>query len=151
MKNFEIASSIELFSGGLNWDLHNFANFCGLLLVPAENVVNMTWQVPATQNPWGSRENKFVGMKLHFSGLQFLHVGLRDEHLPLTEDDCVSDILKVNPDLHHTDPYMRAVLEMTDHFRLAFCFQSRRMIEIGSDTVELLPLSAEDVYKRDQQ
>jgi hypothetical protein len=80
-------------------------------------------------------------MKLRFVGLQFIRVTPRDKDLPLSEDTCVSDILRVDPRIEHADPYMRAVLEMTDLFRLAICFQSRRIIEIESDEVGLIPVS----------
>jgi hypothetical protein len=141
LRNFEISSSIELQSGGLFWDLHNFANFQGLELLPTQNVAVMSWSVPEGSNPWGCHENKFVGMKLRFVGLQFICVTPRDKDLPLSEDTCVSDILRVDPRIDHEDPYMRAVLEMTDLFRLAICFQSRRIIEIESDEVGLIPVS----------
>jgi hypothetical protein len=37
LQNFQISSSIEFQSGGLFWDIHNFANFDGLELIPQEN------------------------------------------------------------------------------------------------------------------
>ena len=39
--NFELASSVELQSDGLLWDLHNCAYFEGLDLIQAENAVVM--------------------------------------------------------------------------------------------------------------
>ena len=149
LRNFEISSSIELQSGGLFWDLHNFANFQGLELISGENAAVMSWTVPPGSNPWGCYENKFAGMKLLFAGLVFLYVGPRDKQLPLTEDTCVSDILKVDCDSPHADPYMRAVLELTDRFRLAICFQSRRVIEIESDSVGLIPILGDAFPERD--
>jgi hypothetical protein len=140
LTNFEISSSIELQSGGLFWDLHNFANFQGLELLPAQNVAVMRWTAREGSNPWGCHENKFARVTLRFVGLQFMHVTPRDKDLPLSEDTCVSDILRVDPRIEHADPHMRAVLEMTDLFRLAICFQSRRIIEIESDKVELIPV-----------
>src|SRR6266404_4411826 len=94
LQNFEISSSIELQSAGLFWDLHNFARFLGLAIIPTENI-------------------------------------------------CVSEILKVDPRVDHADPHIRAVWEMTDRFHLAICFQSRRMIELGSEAVELIPVSGD--------
>jgi hypothetical protein len=149
LSNFEITSSIELQSGGLFWDLHNFANFQGLELLPTQNIAVMSWSVPEGLNPWGCYENKFAGMKLRFTGLQFIRVSPRDKDLPLSEDTCVSDILRVDPRIEHVDPYMRAVLEMTDHFCLAVCFQSRRIIEIESDKVELIPVSGHAPQKQE--
>jgi hypothetical protein len=34
LKNFDVSGSIELQSGELFWDLHNFAEFLGLDLLP---------------------------------------------------------------------------------------------------------------------
>ena len=149
LTNFEISSSIELQSGGLFWDLHNFANFQGLDLLPAKNVAVMRWTVPEGSNPWGCHENKFAGMSLRFVGLQFIHVTSRDKNLPLSEDTCVSDILRVDPRIVHAEPRMRAVLEMTDLFRLAICFQSRRIIEIESETVGLIPVLGRAFQERE--
>ena len=140
LHNFDISSSIEFQSGGLFWDIHNFANFDGLELIRTENAAVIRWSVPVASNPWGCYENKFAGMELHFENLVFLHVGPRDEEMPMTEDSCVSAILMVNPTIEHDELYMRQVLEMTSSFRLAFQFQSRRVIEIESEIVKLVPI-----------
>jgi len=141
LENFEIHSSIELQTENLFWDLHNFADFAGLELIPAENMAIMRWTVPPESNPWGCYENKFSGMALRFKNLQLLHLGARDKGLPLTEDTCVSYVLKVDPTVEGVDPSMRACREPTDSFRLVFQFQSGRVIEIESEVVELVPVT----------
>lgn len=141
LKNFEVSGSIELQSGDLFWDLHNFANFDGLELVPGDDAVVMKWSVPSKPNPWGCPQNKFKGMELIFRDLLFLRIGPRDEELPITEDACVREIFKVNPEIQHDEPYMRLVPHVDDSFRLAFQFQGGRVIEIESVTVELIPKS----------
>jgi len=138
-QNFEISSSIEFQSGGLFWDVHNFANFDGLELIRTENAAVMRWSVPSRLNPWGCYENKFTGMELHFRNLIFLLVGPRDEEMPMSEDSCVSSVLMVNPTIKHDDPFMRQVQEITNSFRLLFQFQSKRVIEIESEMVGLVP------------
>jgi hypothetical protein len=100
----------------------------------------MRWSVPATLNPWGCYENKFAGMELRFENLIFLYVGPRDEEMPMTEDSCVSAVLMVNPAIEHDELYLRQVREITSSFRLAFQFQSRRVIEIESEIVKLVPI-----------
>ena len=145
LQNFEISSLIELQSAGLSWDLHNVGHFRGLELIAAENAAVMRWTARKGPNPWGGPENKFVGMALHFTGLHSLRVSPRDPDLPLSEDTCVSDILKVDPRIEHTDLYMRAVYEITARFSLAIRFQSRRLIEIESDNVQLIPICADAV------
>jgi hypothetical protein len=144
LENFEIcSSSIELQTGGSFWDLHNVFSFRGFELVPSENTVVMRWSVPSRSKRSGISEMKFSGMDLCFKNLQFLHVGARDGDLPLTEDTCTSYILKVDPGIEHVDPYRRARRDWKpgDSFRLVFAFQSHRIIEIESETVELVASS----------
>jgi hypothetical protein len=142
LKNFEISREIELQTGNLFWDIHNFAHFEGLELIPASNVVVMKWTVPRRTNPWGCSENKYSGMTLYFDNLNFLKLTQRDPDMPLTEDTCVSAILKVDPAIQHDELYMRTPKDWgPDHsYRLAFQFQSGRVVEVGSDSVELIPV-----------
>ena len=81
-------------------------------------------------------------MKLYFDNLQFLKISPRDPDMPFTEDACVRHILKVDPEIQHDDPYMRTRNNWApdDSFRLVFQFQSGRIIEIESETVELIPI-----------
>ena len=141
LSNFEISSPIYLRSEGLSWDLHNFADFDGLQLIPNTNTAIMRWRVRTSEpNPWGCYENKSSGVELHFKKLLYLSIGPRDDELEMSEDTCVSDIVKVNPNIVHEEPIMRAVSETSNSFRLRFQFQSARVIEIESDRVELVPL-----------
>ena len=143
LENFEIAdTSIELQTGNRFWDLHNVADFRGLGLIPGENTAVMRWNASSSSNPWGPYEQKFSGMALRFKTLQFLNIGARDADLPLTEDACVSYILKVDPTVENADPYSRTRRDWkpADSFRLVFGFQSQRVIEIESETVELVPV-----------
>jgi hypothetical protein len=90
--------------------------------------------------PKHSDEKEPSGMSLLFKNLQFLHVAARDGNLPLTEDTCVSEVLKVDPAIEHVEPHMRTRRdwEPSDSFRLIFRFQSGRLIEIGAESVELV-------------
>jgi hypothetical protein len=141
--NFYLDTSIELNSEGLNWDLHNFADFTGLELVPTENAAVLRWRAPKVENPWGSFQNKYAGVELWFRNLEFLKIGPRDEELPLTEDTCVADILQVDPAIQAEEPRLRAINAVeggNGQFHLCFVFQSGRTIEIGSQRVELVPV-----------
>ena len=142
LKNFEITGSIELCSGQLYWDIHNFADFEGLELLPANDAVVMKWTVPKRDNPWGCFENKHSGMNLYFDDLQYLKITARDPQMPFTEDACVAHILKVDPSVQHDDPFMRTrkIWDPDTPFRLVFLFQSARVIELEAGTVELIPL-----------
>ena len=143
LENFELLSDIELQSDGLIWELHNFADFRGLELVPGENLVVMRWTVPPGSNPWGCTANKFSGVMLHFRNLQWLSLGARDKDMPLSEDTCVAEIFKVEPATKAVDPHLRTRRDWKpgDAFRLIFQFQSGRVIEIESETVGLVPIS----------
>lgn len=145
LMNFEISSmDIILTSGSLSWDLHNFADFERLELIAASNSAVMKWTVSGATNPnpWGCDKNKASGMELHFYGLNFLSVTPRDAELPISEDSCVSAVIKVDRNLHREDPYMRTRRDWgTDEsFRLMFLFQGGRTIEIESESAELIPI-----------
>lgn len=125
LKNFEISSEIELQTGNLFWDIHNFAAFVGLELIPASNAVVMKWAVPKEGNPWGCTENRFSGMTLYFDNLRLLTLTPRDIDMPLTEDSCVAGILKWTP----TFSRMNCICELapngnlTTHFAWLFNFR----------------------------
>jgi hypothetical protein len=80
-------------------------------------------------------------MELIFRDVLFLHMGPRDRELPMTEDGCVARILKVDPKVQNDEPHLREILYLDESFRLAFQFQSGRVIEIEPVTVELVPKS----------
>jgi hypothetical protein len=81
-------------------------------------------------------------MTLRFNDLQFLQIGPRERALPLTEDTCIANVLKVDPDIENVNPFMRTLAPWnpSDSFRLVFQFQSGRMIEIEAESVELVPV-----------
>jgi hypothetical protein len=143
LKNFEISGSVQFQSDNLYWDIHNSAEFEGLELLPAYDAVVLKWTVPKWENPWGRPGNNSSGMKLYFDDLLLLKIGPRDPDMPFTEDGCVPQILKVDPSIQHDDPFMRTRKNWApgDSFRLAFLFQSGRVIEIESETVELIPIT----------
>jgi hypothetical protein len=140
VENFEISSSIELQAGNSFWDLHNVFSFHGLELIFSENAAVMRWDARSSSKRPRISKMKSPKMTLRFKNLQFLHVGGRDGDLPLTEDTCLWYVLKVDPNMENVDPYMRTHREWksADSFRLVFAFQSHRMIEIESETVELI-------------
>jgi hypothetical protein len=101
LQDFEIISSIELRSDNGIWDLHNCGNFDGVELLATENAAIMRW---STAYPWRGLENNFSGLELRFKDLEFLRVRPRDPDLPLSEDTCVSDIVRVDPILRTMIP-----------------------------------------------
>jgi len=133
LENFGIHSPIELQSGNLLWDLHNVSDFRGLELLPTENVAVMNWHGRTVPNHRNSGEKESSGISLRFKNLQFLRVGERDGGLPLTEDTCVSEVLKVDPAIEHVEPHMRTRRDWkpSDSFRLIFRFQSGGRLKSG--------------------
>ena len=119
--NFAIDSSIEVSSDGLIWDLHNCGNFEGLDLLVDQNSVLMKW---TAAYPWSGHGNNFS----------------RDDELPLTEDTCVAELFQVTPEGRDKHPRLRSLYEWTSDFHLFFRFQGGRTIEIGSRTVQLIPV-----------
>jgi hypothetical protein len=135
--NFAIDSSIELTSDGLIWDLHNCGNFEGLDLLVDQNSVLMKW---TEAYPWSGHGNNFSGVNLFFRDLYFLEIGARDDELPLTEDTCVAELFQVTPEGRDKDPRLRSLHEWTNDFHIFFRFRGGRTIEIGSRTVQLIPV-----------
>ena len=62
---------------------------------------------------------------------------------PIVCADCARDIHALRA------AQTQGVLELTDRFRLAICFQSRRVIEIESDSVGLIPVLGDAFPERD--
>ena len=70
-------------------------------------------------------------MSLIFEGLQQLRMSPRDADLPLSEDDCVSFVIRLVPPAPGSDPNRhREAWRSGEAFSLAFHFQSDRRIEV---------------------
>jgi hypothetical protein len=123
--NFNLASSghaVELRAFGLNWDLHNFANFVGLQLNPDSSAI-LTWVVPDEGNKWGDANNQYGGCRLKFCDTQRLSVTGRDVRMPASEDETLAEIAEMSP-----------------RSGLRFTFQSGLSVEIIAATAELIPI-----------
>lgn len=134
--NFELSQpsfSIEFVGLGFVWDLHNSGKFLGITMNPDDNTAVMRWKVG------GHPQTKYSACDLVFAGLKLVIVSPRDEELPYSEDLCVTGISKIIPE-HRERLGYRTKREWTvdDPFHLLFEFQSRRSIEISSETVELI-------------
>src|SRR5436190_15995099 len=97
--NFDIPSSIELHGMGLNWELHNFAHFLGLRLMPDTTVV-LTWVMPATTvvpgggTPWGDFNNHYGGCQLVFRGVRRISITGADPEMPPSESRTLARIIR---------------------------------------------------------
>jgi len=75
LSNFEISSSIELQSGGLFWDLHNFAIFKDSNYLRPKRRHHELDRSEGS-NPWGCHENKFAGYDVTFRRFAVSYVSL---------------------------------------------------------------------------
>src|SRR5438093_281571 len=134
--NFELANpsfSIELFGLGFVWDLHNAATFLGITLDANDNSAVMKWSTS------GHPAAKYNGCDLVFKDLENIVVSARDKELPYSEDLCVSSISKVSAEsVDIPERRIKVAWNPGDPYRLLFQFQSRRYIEIGAKTAELI-------------
>lgn len=134
--NFELRRpnhAVEIVAIGLNWDLHNWADFVGLEFNPDDSLV-LRWTAPATENPWGDLNNNHAGCALVFRDLKLLRLGARDKDTLESDDRTLAAISKVEPG---EGPYrQRNEWAPADPFHLVFEFQSGRTLEIAAEEVE---------------
>jgi hypothetical protein len=134
--NFELRGAnhtVELLALGLNWDLHNWADFIGLEFRPDNSLV-MRWTAPSMENPWGDLNNNHAGCALVFRDLRLLRLGARDKDTLEPDDRTLAGISKVEPG---EGPYrQRYEWDPADPFDLLFEFQSGRTLEIAAEEVE---------------
>jgi hypothetical protein len=138
--NFELESpndTIELRAHGLNWDLHNFADFAGMRLGTDGSVV-LTWIVPDTANPWGDTNNRYRGCELRFSGVRNVQITGRDAEIPSSEDGTLEGISKVIPE--PGEHRQRREWEAGIPFHLVMKFRSGLTIEVDAADAELRAL-----------
>jgi hypothetical protein len=127
---------IELQALGLNWDLHNFADFVGLRVEP-DGSAALTWVAPDQPNPWGDTNNRHMGCELRFSGVRLLLVTGRESE-PSSEDRTLHDICKVTPE---PGQYRRRREWPVDaRFHLLLTFISGLSIEVDAAEAELRAL-----------
>ena len=138
--NFDLRSpnnTVELQSRGLNWDLHNFADFEGLRLEPDGSAV-LTWTVPKRPNSWGDANNRYHGCELRFRDVRGLRVSGRDSTVPNSENRTLHDISKVTPEAG--EYRQRQDWAPDAPFHLLLTFASGLTIEVDATEAELHPL-----------
>jgi|SRR6266853_664636 len=137
--NFDLASpnnTVELRAVGLNWDLHNFADFEGIRVAP-DGSVALTWSAPDTPNPWGDTGNHFGGCELRFRGVRRLSVTGREPSMPASEDRTLAGISQV-ADLMSKNRDQREAIDT--QFSLLLKFQSGVVIDVDAAEAEFVPI-----------
>jgi hypothetical protein len=143
--NFDLESpndTIELRGLGLNWDLHNFADFSGMRLEPDGPLV-LSWVAPDHPNPWGDTNNRYRGCELRFSGLRRLEVTGRDAAVLGSEDRTLHSISKVAPGDGAGEYRKRREWVPEAAFHLLLTLTSGLSIEVDADEAELRALHFE--------
>jgi hypothetical protein len=141
--NFDLAApnyTVELRAYGLNWDLHNFADFAGLVLRPDASAV-ATWVVPDAPNPWGDTDNAYGGCELRFREVRRLSITGRDFGMPPSEDGALAQITRLAKPLAQNQSAGEAA-EMQSGLLLTF--QNGMSIEIDAAEAELVPIPRGD-------
>jgi len=144
--NFDLRSSIELHGMGLNWELHNFATFLGLRLMPDTSVV-LTWVMPANLvvpgggTPWGDFNNHYGGCQLRFRGVRRISITGADPEMPSSESRTLARIF-TGRKLRKEDSNVSEPSKSEPTLR--FEFQSGLSIEIDASEAELAPIERGD-------
>jgi len=123
---------ISVQADGLDWDLHNLADFSGLT-VGTDGTATLEWRV--YPNPYRPADHRFSGCALIFRGLTFLKIGGRDPEMPADEDLTLDGISRVTPDAT-TPERTRDEWAPETPFHLLFVFLGGLSIEIAADEAE---------------
>jgi hypothetical protein len=139
--NFKLkheTGAIILHGLGLEWDLHNFAEFAGFRFDASPDSLVLRWDVGGDDNPWGCLANHATGCELVFRGVRFLHMEPGDNPLG-GNDTCIAGVYKSIPG--ETKFRFKKTWGADETFYLVFDFISGREIEIDADTVELVAIT----------
>jgi hypothetical protein len=144
--NFDIRSSIELHGMGLNWELHNFAHFLGLRMMPDTSVV-LTWVMPANLvvpgggTLWGDFNNHYGGCQLLFRSVRRISITGADPEMPASESRTLARIMRgPKPPKEDLSTFEPSKPKST----LLLEFQSGLSIEVDALEAELVPIERGD-------
>jgi hypothetical protein len=137
--NFKLASprnAIELVALGLNWDLHNFAEFTGLRFVPEASAV-LKWVVSDVTNAWGDSNNHYRGCELWFGQVQRFEITCQKIKIPLSENRTLAEISELNQDESY---YQKASSGADRPSCLCIKFNGGLSLKVEAWEAELRPL-----------
>lgn len=142
LTNFELRGStqaIEVVSGNLNWDLHNFATFVGFRYDAAGGVFEIEWEADQVENPWGCPANRCGGCQLRFLGVKSVRI-TRDPANMMSDDSfCLHGVSKVEP--LAKENRFKAEWQEHERFNLLFEFTSGWEVEVDASTAEFIPVA----------
>jgi hypothetical protein len=140
--NFKLASSkhaIEIVAPGLNWDLHNFADFVGLRLAPDADAV-LTRVVPDTTNGWGDSNNHYRGCELWFREVRRFEIISPKNEMPISENRTLAEISELDQDGRD---YRQTTSPSDSPFCLFIKFNGGLSMKVDAAAAELRPLKDE--------
>ncbi len=112
LRNFEVRGAVEVHCAGSTLDLHNDFGLQTLHYdLPARSLVLV----------WAPLDGRNAPVELRLDGVISLKMMPRDDALPMEDDDCLSLLGFVTPDMEGTDAYLDdASVDDTCHLLLAF-------------------------------
>ena len=80
--------TIEIYSEGNVWDLHNAGVFIGFYFNAIDRYVKLNWKYYNNL----SNESNIFNLTIQSSGVSSFEVKRRDLEMPYSEDDCLSEL-----------------------------------------------------------
>ena len=137
--SFQLDQGVSVIADGKYYDLHNCFDFVGYEHRPAEKKLRLEWL--RSPGEWVSADIP-VGLVLFFEGVTNFAVQKRDGDMPFTEDNCVSNISFLPPEL--SDRYDAMCPDHRSHDEhLSLSFQSGASMKIWAESVTHQSKSAE--------
>jgi hypothetical protein len=128
--SFSIDLDIAIVSGELYCDLHNCFDFVSLNHRPTEKRTELIWH--RGTGDWISKALP-AKLTLSFQGVTNILVHRRDDDMPFTEDDCISEIAFLPPELADTFDSICAYRGDDEHISIGF--QSGSGVKIWAESV----------------
>jgi len=133
-QNFTVDSEIHLRAFDSGWDLHSFAKFRGVRVLPDGTTV-LTWVAP-DEHPWGDHDATYRRCDLCFEQITILDITKKNLDVPLSENQTLSEIAV-------DDRRPMRPLSSADFF-LTFWFLGGLTIRIAAAVARLQPFHDRD-------
>lgn len=127
-RNFSIASTVDIFSGGQSYDLHNDFDFIGANFEAPSSHLTLLWA--------NNREE----IRICFQSVKFLRMNGFDEAMPREEDSRLSFMGYLHPDdVDLMDGFLTEDLA-GEKYHVIFCFEGGLSMKVFADSAEFLPM-----------
>jgi len=137
--NFELrhpGGGIELIFNGMNWDLHNFADFVGCHYDKKAGTFSMKWVSPSgCENPWGDPANSSRSCELLFEGVSEVQKSPGKGHLS-RDSETLMKVAKAIPKEYEFPN--KVDWEVGEPFDLEFVFEDQSEIRVVASSCRLI-------------